>query len=233
MLLRRVFLSAYGHSRSDALWPLRPESLWWLRTRGVTLTGPLTFLTAARQSSGSALLSAIGRAHGLPVRDARFAAEPRLAEAVRLEYTGHRSARQRLTPQGFLLSGSSVAGLLARPPRTARRTGHGDFLTVFEELFQEPELYLIDTPERGLPEPELVRLAARLRELADSGAQVVCATASPVLSATPGARLIDLDRCEPPAGVGAESARVTVSRVSDRWHRTTRRSVPLVHPQAA
>jgi hypothetical protein len=48
--------------------------------------------------------------------------------------------------------------------------------TVFETMFAEPGLYLMDEPEAALSFTSCLRLVALMHELGQSGAQVICAT---------------------------------------------------------
>ena len=70
---------------------------------------------------------------------------------------------------------------------------HGEgFLTVFESMFAEPGLYVLDEPEAALSFTSTLRLVGLLDELARTGAQVVCATHSPILAALPGAAVLEV-----------------------------------------
>lgn len=91
---------------------------------------------------------------------------------------------------------------------------HGEgFLTVFAEMFQEPGLYLMDEPEAALSFASCLKLAGLMHELGRSGAQVICATHSPILAATPGADIIE---------VGEHGSRRTKwheLELTDHWRR--------------
>ncbi len=70
---------------------------------------------------------------------------------------------------------------------------HGEgFLTVFESMFVRPGIYFMDEPEAALSFRSCLRLVGLLQQLADPGSQVVVATHSPVLTALPGADVIEL-----------------------------------------
>jgi predicted ATPase len=91
---------------------------------------------------------------------------------------------------------------------------HGEgFLTVLDTMFQEPGFSVLDEPEAALSFTSCLRLVALLHELGRSGAQVVCATHSPVLAATPGADIVE---------VGAHGVRHTTwdqLALVDHWRR--------------
>ncbi len=70
---------------------------------------------------------------------------------------------------------------------------HGEgFITVFTERFTEPGLYLMDEPEAALSFSSCLQLVALMHQLGESGAQIICATHSPILAATPGADIIEV-----------------------------------------
>ncbi len=67
---------------------------------------------------------------------------------------------------------------------------HGEaFLTVLDTMFTQPGLYVMDEPEAALSFTSCLRLLALMGRLAETGAQVVCATHSPLLHGTGRPRL--------------------------------------------
>lgn len=70
---------------------------------------------------------------------------------------------------------------------------HGEgFLSVFGSMFRDPGFYVMDEPEAALSFTSCLQLVALMHQLGRSGAQVVCATHSPILAATPGAEIIEV-----------------------------------------
>ena len=70
---------------------------------------------------------------------------------------------------------------------------HGEsFLAVFGSMFRDPGFYVMDEPEAALSFTSCLELVTLMHQLGSSGAQVVCATHSPILAATPGAEIIEL-----------------------------------------
>lgn len=68
---------------------------------------------------------------------------------------------------------------------------HGEsFLQVLEEHFDAPGFYLLDEPESALSFSACLALVAVLDSLARTGSQVLCATHSPILTALPGATIL-------------------------------------------
>ena len=78
-------------------------------------------------------------------------------------------------------------------PENTSQMSHGEgFLTVFSAMFNEPGLYVMDEPEAALSFTSCLQLVALMRRLGRSGGQVICATHSPLLAATPGADIIEV-----------------------------------------
>ena len=89
------------------------------------------------------------------------------------------------------MSDHSVAGYGDRHLDTV---SHGEgFMQVVEGRFTEPGLYLMDEPEAALSSTSCLRLMVAMKGLAEAGAQVICATHSPVLAAFPDATIYQLN----------------------------------------
>jgi predicted ATPase len=70
---------------------------------------------------------------------------------------------------------------------------HGEsFLEILRTRFEAPGLYCLDEPEAALSFSSSLALVGVLLDLAASGGQVLCATHSPIVAATPGARIVEL-----------------------------------------
>jgi predicted ATPase len=86
-----------------------------------------------------------------------------------------------------------VSGLHGYWPENLDERSHGEgFLVIFESMFNQPGLYLMDEPEAALSFRSCLRLIALMHQLGQTGAQVICATHSPLLAATPGADIVEL-----------------------------------------
>ncbi|MEE1825695.1 AAA family ATPase [Streptomyces sp. BE20] len=205
----RVHPQLLGADDRDA-WPWTVPCVRALVGAGVTLPAPVTFLVGENGSGKSTVVEAVAEAFGLDSYGGRGGsryASPRersaLGERLRLEYTprglamasGPRSGRR-----GFFLRAESAMRMMAEkqgwPGYWEERTdlmSHGEgFLTVFESMFRGPGLYVLDEPEAALSFTSSLRLVALLQELGRSGAQVVCATHSPILAATPDAAVLEV-----------------------------------------
>lgn len=94
------------------------------------------------------------------------------------------------TAFGFM---QAVAGMPGYWDQDTSAMSHGEgFLTVLDAMFQEPGLYVMDEPEAALSFTSCLRLVTLMHDLAQSGAQVICATHLPVLAATPGADIVEV-----------------------------------------
>ncbi len=88
------------------------------------------------------------------------------------------------------MSGTGVEGY---GERSAAELSHGEsFLQVLAGRFTEPGLYLLDEPEAPFSFRSCLALIASLADLALSGSQIICATHSPMLTALPGAKILEL-----------------------------------------
>jgi predicted ATPase len=70
---------------------------------------------------------------------------------------------------------------------------HGEsFLALLQTRFDSPGLYCLDEPEAALSFSAQIALVGTLHELAETCAQVLCATHSPLVAALPGARVLEV-----------------------------------------
>ncbi|TYB47287.1 AAA family ATPase [Nonomuraea sp. PA05] len=76
-----------------------------------------------------------------------------------------------------------------------------------------PGLYLLDEPEAALSFQSCLRLAGLLHQVVREGGQIICATHSPILSALPGAQIVELGED------GIRSTEWDELQVVDHWRR--------------
>ncbi|WP_295627278.1 AAA family ATPase [uncultured Corynebacterium sp.] len=96
-------------------------------------------------------------------------------------------------------------------PDALHHLSHGESVWAMVTHRFADGLYLLDEPESGLSPTRQMAMLARIRELADDGAQFIIATHSPILLAIPGAtiyeltedgiRITDWDRCDAVVGM--------------------------------
>jgi predicted ATPase len=191
-------------------WPFTVPCVAELARSGLELTRPVTFLVGENGSGKSTLVEAIAEAFGLDARGGRAGrkygnarGKTPLGEVMRLELT-REGARMRSGPRakrkGYFLRAETafgfveeVSGMHGYWQEDLAERSHGEgFLVIFESMFREPGLYLMDEPEAALSFTSCLQLVALMHQLGQSGAQVICATHSPILASTPGAEIIEV-----------------------------------------
>jgi predicted ATPase len=191
-------------------WPYTVPCVAALARDGMELTSPVTFLVGENGSGKSTLVEAIAEAAGLDARGGRAGRKyvndrekTPLGKVIRLDYTREALkivAGSRTKRRGFFLRAETffgLAGVVSGLPgywvENLDEQSHGEgFRTVFEAMFSQPGLYLMDEPEAALSFGSCLYLVALMHELSKTGAQVICATHSPILASTPGADIIEV-----------------------------------------
>ena len=79
-----------------------------------------------------------------------------------------------------------------REPRFHEMSHGESFLALLGTRFDSPGLYCLDEPEAALSFSAQIALVGTLHDLAAGGAQVLCATHSPLLAALPGAQILEV-----------------------------------------
>lgn len=213
MFIDRVFVpeGLAPDQEERARWPFGLPCVAQLLQEGLAFTGPVTFLVGDNGSGKSTLVEAIAESFQLDAGGGRLArkrgrpdpAKTPLGEVLRADTTraGARMlAGPRQKKKGFFLRAETAFGMtenLGGVPgywdQDTSAMSHGEgFLTVFEAMFDTPGFYVMDEPEAALSFTSCLQLVGLMSRLADSGAQVVCATHSPLLAATPGADIIEV-----------------------------------------
>ena len=191
-------------------WPFDVPCVRALARSRLDLRRPVTFLVGENGSGKSTLVEAIAEAFGLDARGGRAGRKygnqrekTPLGRVMRLGLT-HAGTRMRTGPRtkrkGYFLRAETlfgfadaVSGLPGYWTEDISAKSHGEgFLVIFGDMFREPGLYLMDEPEAALSFTSCLRLVALMHDLGGSGAQVICATHSPILAATPGADIIEV-----------------------------------------
>ncbi|BDD83027.1 ABC transporter, ATP-binding protein [Tsukamurella pulmonis] len=181
----------------------------------VPLTAPATFVVGENGSGKSTLVEAIAERFGLDARGGRAAVlggnldteKTPLGEALRLHLT-HRGLAMRRGPRtarhGFFLRAETVLEMNERYNgkrgywSDVQALSHGEgFFSIFEAMLTEPGFYVFDEPESALSFHSCLRLVALFGRLRDSGSQFVCATHSPILTALPGAQVLEMTESGP------------------------------------
>jgi predicted ATPase len=189
-------------------WPYRLPPVAQLLEDGLDLPVGVTFLVGGNGSGKSTLVEAVAAAAGLNPgggsRNARHStrtSESPLHESLQL-------VRSVGTPGWpYFLRAETMHGLYtcleqlpsdggpgAGPPRPSlHELSHGEsFLEVLGEHFDRPGFSVLDEPEAALSFTSCLALVGILDRLARAGGQVLCATHSPLLTALPGATVLQL-----------------------------------------
>ncbi|NDL60390.1 AAA family ATPase [Phytoactinopolyspora mesophila] len=211
MLVRRAFVREEKISDAERKeWPFTVPCVDGLIGRGLEFTSPITVLVGENGSGKSTVVEALAEAFGLDSHGGRAGRKygnnrPKtpLGDVLEIELTaaGARMKRARRSKQkGFFLRAETAFGLMSvvsgMPGYWDEDTtilSHGEgFLTVFDSMFSSPGLYIMDEPEAPLSFTSCLRLIGLMHELAESGAQIIFATHSPLLASTPGADIVEV-----------------------------------------
>ena len=190
-------------ARDDAptdVWPATVPAVAQVLRDGLDLSPGVTFLVGENGSGKSTLLEGLAGAFGLGVEGGErqslhhtYASESALQEWLRLV----RGAGG--TRDGFFLRAETMHGFFTYLAteigvESYHEMSHGEsFLSAMAWYFRKPGFFCLDEPEAALSFSSTLVLVSQLHELAQTdGAQVVCATHSPVLAALPGATILEV-----------------------------------------
>ncbi|MFJ4783077.1 AAA family ATPase [Streptomyces sp. NPDC088794] len=231
MIVERAYAHVAEADRGDgSQWPWSVPCVRQLLDGGLRFTAPVTFLVGENGSGKSTLVEALAEAFGLDSWGGsagnRYAGprEPSpLGGRMRFEAakTGRRMLQgPRTRRKGFFLRAETALDALGRERGRGRISGspeemsHGEgFLMAFRERFHEPGLYVLDEPEAALSFASCLELVGLLDELTRAGGQVVCATHSPLLTALPGAAIVEVGEH------GMRPAQWQDLEIVDHWRR--------------
>jgi predicted ATPase len=183
---------------------------WWARIPaaravldgGLDLPAGVTFLVGENGSGKSTLIEALAQAYGLnPEGGSRNAmhrtrpTESALGAALRLvRAAGARGPAYFVRAETMHGLYTYLESLPGSPDWDLHERSHGEgFLTLLERRFTRPGFYLLDEPEAALSFTSTLSLMSRMATLTAAGAQFVVATHSPILTALPGATVLQLD----------------------------------------
>ncbi|MBA2807172.1 ABC transporter [Streptomyces sp. KM273126] len=195
---------AYAHvdSYDEGTWPWSLPCVRGLLTDGLRFTAPVTFLVGENGSGKSTLVEALAEGFGLDSwggsHDWRYASHRRkskLGERIRFDAAprGRRMLSSWSARKGFFLRAETAMDALDREGYAPDAVSHGEgFLAAFRGAFLEPGLYVMDEPEAALSFSSCLELLGHVHHLAENGGQVVCATHSPLLTALPGADIVEV-----------------------------------------
>ncbi|XVV11849.1 AAA family ATPase [Actinoplanes sp. CA-131856] len=183
---------------------------WWARIpavralldHGLNIPAGVTFLVGENGSGKSTLIEALAVATGLnpeggsrSARHSTRATEAPLGAALKVVRTPGKRVNSYFlraeTTHGLYTYLESLPG--DNPDAGLHEQSHGEgFLELLTRKFRGYGFYLMDEPEAPLSFSSTLGLLGMLDELRASGAQVVIATHSPLLTALPGATILQL-----------------------------------------
>ncbi|MFC8669315.1 AAA family ATPase [Streptomyces sp. NPDC057199] len=196
---------AYAHvaSYDENAWPWSVPCVRGLLADGMRFKAPVTFVVGENGSGKSTLVEALAEGFGLDSwggsHDWRYAshrAKSELGKRIRFDAAAARGRRMLgswSARKGFFLRAETAMDALDREGFAPDSVSHGEgFLAAFRGKFLEPGLYVLDEPEAALSFGSCLELLGHLDQLTKQGGQVVCATHSPLLTALPGADIIEV-----------------------------------------
>jgi len=211
VFVRRAYVPEGLRPGDYRRWPYTVPAVADLVENGLRFHRPLTFLVGDNGSGKSTLVEAIAEGFKIDARGgraARKAGSPNpgkttLGEVLRLDTTAEGArmlAGPRQGKKGFFLRAETafsmtenLGGVPGYWTENTAEMSHGEgYLTIFRTMFQDPGFYVMDEPESALSFTACLQLVSLMRDLARSGAQIVCATHSPILASTPGADIIEV-----------------------------------------
>lgn len=196
---------------SVGAWPFFLPPVRQLIQNGLDFSNPITFLVGENGIGKSTIVEAIAEAYGLDVRgghggrkygSASLHKSP-LGEAITLDMSHLGNKMKLKRSQGFFLRSETALsvfehmsnyGVEGYGSKHLGKVSHGEgYIQVLQGRFKRQGLYLLDEPEAALSFSAQLVLMKHLQELVANGSQVVCATHSPILSATPGSAIFELN----------------------------------------
>ena len=198
--VRRVEARATSDETAYEVWPGTVPAIAQVLRDGLDLPAGVTFLVGENGSGKSTLIEGIAGAFGLGLEGggrgslhATYASESGLHEHLRLV----RGAGG--TRNGFFLRAETMHGFFTYLATEIEvpgyhRMSHGEpFLAAMEWYFRRPGFFCLDEPEAALSFSSTLALVGQLHEMSQTpGAQVLCATHSPVLASLPGATILEV-----------------------------------------
>ncbi len=198
--VRRIEQDPGGPGLDPDTWPGTLAPVRQLLADGLDLAPGVTILVGENGSGKSTLVEAVATAYGLnPEGGSVYAQFETAATESPLHRVLHLVRGAGAARWGFFLRAETMHGFythIGGGPRDPdfHRLSHGEsFLALLERRFDAPGLYCLDEPESALSFSGCLALVGVLAGLAAGGAQVLCATHSPIVAATPGATILQVD----------------------------------------
>jgi predicted ATPase len=191
-------------SRPDVRnWPASVPAVSQILRSGLELAAGLTILVGENGSGKSTVVELLAEAYGLNPQGgsqlARYSArdsEPGMGSRLQV-------IRGPYKPRwAYFMRADTMHGLFSyleesRPRPSSEplfhEMSHGEgFLEFVRERVNQPGFYLLDEPDAPLSFTASLSLVSTLTDLVAVGSQIVVATHSPVVAATPGAAILEV-----------------------------------------
>jgi predicted ATPase len=188
----------------ETAWPFTLPPVRQLLRDGLDLPAGVTFLVGENGSGKSTLVEAVAMAYGLNAEGGSTGAQHRTRDSESgLDKAILVSRRAGAPRWSYFFRAETMHGLFTyleqHPSPRAQdpvwhELSHGEsFLEMLARRFDSPGFYVLDEPEAALSFASCLGLVEILHGLAARGAQVLCATHSPLLASLPGATVLELD----------------------------------------
>lgn len=183
-------------------WPGALPPVMKLAQEGLDLS-QITILVGENGTGKSTLVEAIAMAYGLNAEGGSPHAQHVTSPTESSLHTQLKLIKGISGSRwGYFLRAETMHGLYTylddvRPASGGmglHQLSHGEsFLEILRKNFTVPGLYVLDEPESGLSFEGCLIAVAYLLEAARNGGQLLIATHSPVISAIPGAKILELN----------------------------------------
>ena len=183
-------------------WLLEIPAVAQVLSEGLDLPAGVTMLVGENGTGKSTIVEAIAMAFGLsPEGGTPFGRHSTRRTEAALDRMVTLQRSPGAAHWGFFLRAETMHGYYTFVERSGpspsepsfHEMSHGEsFLEILRTRFDSPGLYCLDEPEAALSFASSLALVGVLSELAQHGAQVLCATHSPIVASTPDARLLEL-----------------------------------------
>ena len=187
----------------ETAWPFTLPPVRQLLRDGLDLPAGVTFLVGENGSGKSTVVEAVAMAYGLNAEGGSTGAQHRTRDSESGLHQAIQVSRRAGAPRwSYFFRAETMHGLFTYLEQHDERgrdpvwheLSHGEsFLEMLARRFDSPGFYVLDEPEAALSFASCLGLVEILHGLAARGAQVLCATHSPLLASLPGATVLELD----------------------------------------
>jgi predicted ATPase len=183
----------------EGVWPRTIPAVEQILDEGLKLDRGVTFLVGENGSGKSTIVEAIAIGFGLsPEGGTRFGSHSTRPTESPLHEAIYVSRGLGASKWGFFLRAETMHGWYTFNEQLGGRgnyhnMSHGEsFIEVLRNNFDSVGFYCLDEPEAALSFSGVLALIGVLHDVAQRGGQVLCATHSPVLTALPGAKILEV-----------------------------------------